>query len=157
LIHYSCICTNAYDKTVGRRRIIKTGATYFVSSEINRGETAFDHSDLQSLLDAVITEAHTRYKFELWDMQIKGNFFNCRIKPAFGQNLSRIMQWVKSVVARRWNKVHEMHGHLWGERFSSEIIEEEKLVVEVVGGGVSGLTQRKPDPVPAPVFWHPRK
>jgi hypothetical protein len=45
-IYYSCIYTNAYDRTVGRRRITKTGATYFVSSKINRGETVFDHGDL---------------------------------------------------------------------------------------------------------------
>jgi hypothetical protein len=92
-------------------------------------------------------------------MQIKGNFFNCCIKPAFGQSLSRIMQWVKSVVARRWNKAHEMHGHLWGERFSSEIIEEESLVEEVVGEGVSAFTQRKadPTPIPVPTSYHPRK
>jgi REP element-mobilizing transposase RayT len=160
-IHYHCICTNSYDKTVGRRRITKTGATYFVSSEINRGETAFDHSDLQSLLDTVIDEAHTRYKFELWDMQIKGNFFNCRIKPDFGQNLSRIMQWVKSVVARRWNKLRGMHGHLWGARFYSEILEGEKLVETVVREAVEeaipGFTQSKADFALTPVFYHPRK
>jgi hypothetical protein len=50
-----------------------------------------------------------------------------------------------------------MHGHLWGERFSSEIIEEEKLAEEVVGETMAEFTQRKADPISAPVFWHPRK
>jgi hypothetical protein len=67
------------------------------------------------------------------------------------------MQWVKSVTARRWNKAHEMHGHLWGERFSSEILEGEKLVETVVREAVEevmpGFTQRKADPV----CYHARK
>jgi hypothetical protein len=69
------------------------------------------------------------------------------------------MQWVKSVTARRWNKAHEMHGHLWGERFSSEIIEEESLVEEVVRRGIPGFTQRKADassPPPVPISYHLR-
>jgi REP element-mobilizing transposase RayT len=156
-IHYHCIYTNAYDKTVGRRRITKIGATYFVSSELNRGETAFARDDLRTMLYQVIDEAHARYKFDLWDITIDDSYFTCRIKPAFGQSLSRIMQWVKSVVARRWNKAHEMHGHLWGERFSSEIIEEEKLmetvVREVVEEAMPGFTQSKADPV----SYHSRK
>jgi hypothetical protein len=133
-VHYSCIYTNTSDKTVGRRRITKLGATYFVSSDLNRGETAFARDDLRTMLYQVIVEAHTRYKFDLWDITIDDRYFTCCIKPAFGQSLSRILQWVKSVVARRWNKLRGMHGHLWGARFFSEILEGEKLVEAVVRG-----------------------
>jgi REP element-mobilizing transposase RayT len=156
-ISYRCVCSNKYHWPVARRRITKIGATYFVSSELNRGETAFAHNDLQTILYQVIDEAHTQYNFELWDMHIKDNSFECCIKPAFGQSLSRILQWIKSVVARRWNKLHGMHGHLWGARFYSEILEEEKLVEavvrEVVEEATPGFTQSKADLV----SYHSRK
>jgi hypothetical protein len=113
------------------------------------------------MLYQVIGEAHIRYNFELWDITIDDSYFTCRIKPAFGQSLSRILQWIKSVVARRWNKLHGMHGHLWGARFYSEILEEEKLVEmvvrEAVEEAIPGFTQRKADLAPAFVFWYPRK
>jgi REP element-mobilizing transposase RayT len=111
------------------------------------------------MLYQVIDEAHTRYNFELWDITIDDSYFTCCIKPELGQSLSRILQWIKSVVARRWNKLRGMHGHLWGARFYSEILEGEKLmetvVREVVERAMPGFTQSKADPVP--VFWHPRK
>jgi REP element-mobilizing transposase RayT len=156
-ISYRCVYNNKYHWPVARRRVTKIGATYFVSSELNRGETAFAHDDLQTMLYQVIEEAHTRYKFELWDIAIDDSYFTCHIKPEPGQNLSRILQWIKSVVARRWNKVRGMHGHLWGARFYSEILEEEKLletvVREIVRAGTPRFTQSKP--VPAP--YHSRK
>jgi REP element-mobilizing transposase RayT len=149
LIRYLCVCNNKYHWPVARRRVTRVGATYFVSSELNRGETVFAHDDLRTMLYQVIDEAHARYKFDLWDITIDDSYFTCCIKPEPGQSLSRILQWVKSVVARRWNKLRGMHGHLWGARFFSEILEEEKLVEVVVREAAekatSGFTQSKAD------------
>ncbi|MDR2419470.1 MAG: hypothetical protein LBD79_10540, partial [Treponema sp.] len=36
--------------------------------------------------------------------------------------LSEIMQWIKCNFAKKWNKMHDTHGHVWGERFFSKII-----------------------------------
>jgi REP element-mobilizing transposase RayT len=112
------------------------------------------------MLYQVIEEAHTRYKFELWDIAIDDSYFTCHIKPEPGQSLSRILQWIKSVVARRWNKVRGIHGHLWGARFYSEIFEEEKLVEEVIREVQSEFTQRQASflslPLPELVSYHPR-
>jgi putative transposase len=33
------------------------------------------------------------------------------------------MQWILSVFAMSWNRKHNIHGHVWGERFYSRIIE----------------------------------
>jgi len=50
-----------------------------------------------------------------------------------------------------------MHGHLWGARFFSEILEGEKLIEAVVREAAEeatfGFTQRKADPI----FYHSRK
>jgi putative transposase len=51
-----------------------------------------------------------------------GNHLHLIIKPGKGMCLSRIMQWILSVFAMRWNRKHNKTGHLWGERFFSRII-----------------------------------
>ena len=33
------------------------------------------------------------------------------------------MQWILSVFAMAWNRLHGLKGHVWGERFFSKIIE----------------------------------
>jgi REP element-mobilizing transposase RayT len=157
LIRYLCVCNNKYHWPVARRRVTRIGATYFVSSELNRGEMAFAHDDLRTMLCQVIDEAHKRYKFALWDISIDDSYFTCHIKPEPGQSLSRILQWVKSVVARRWNKVRGMHGHLWGARFYSEILEGEKLVESVVREVAEGATPGSTQSKAAPVCYHSRK
>jgi putative transposase len=36
------------------------------------------------------------------------------------------MQWMKCNFAKKWNKEHGTKGHLWGERFFSRIIRDER-------------------------------
>jgi putative transposase len=41
------------------------------------------------------------------------------------------MQWIKTMSAKRWNKVHGVTGHLWGKRFWSRIVRGDNDVVAV--------------------------
>jgi putative transposase len=43
--------------------------------------------------------------------------------PTRGECLSDIMRWIMSVFAMRYNKINGIHGHVWGERFFSRIID----------------------------------
>jgi putative transposase len=36
------------------------------------------------------------------------------------------MQWLKCNFAKKWNKAHGTYGHLWGDRYFSRIIKNEK-------------------------------
>jgi REP element-mobilizing transposase RayT len=51
-----------------------------------------------------------------------GNHIHFLIKPGEDSNLSEIMQWIKCNFAKAWNKAHGRRGHVWGERFYSQII-----------------------------------
>jgi hypothetical protein len=44
------------------------------------------------------------------------------IKPADGLQLPRIMQWVKQTFSVRFNMRTERTGHVWGDRYRSEIL-----------------------------------
>jgi putative transposase len=42
------------------------------------------------------------------------------------------MQWLKCNFAKKWNKVHNITGHVWGERFFSRIIKNTKEFINVI-------------------------
>ncbi len=52
-----------------------------------------------------------------------GNHFHFLIRPGEGENLSRIMQWILSVFAIAFNRIHGYSGHVWYDRFRSRVIE----------------------------------
>jgi REP element-mobilizing transposase RayT len=51
-----------------------------------------------------------------------GNHVHFLLKPAHGESLSRIMQWILSVFAIHYNKWANTKGHVWYDRFKSIII-----------------------------------
>jgi hypothetical protein len=54
------------------------------------------------------------------------------IKPADGLQLPRIMQWVKQTFSVRFNMRTGRTGHVWGDRYRSEILPGEPEGVEAV-------------------------
>jgi putative transposase len=84
----------------------------------------------QMFLDFV-KKAKKKFSFELWNFTIMDNHIHFLIKPGKGTSLSKIMQWIKGNFAKRWNKIHHTHGHLWGERFFSKIIWNERQFDQV--------------------------
>lgn len=51
-----------------------------------------------------------------------GNHFHLMVRPGRDTNLSRLMQWIMSVFAMAFNRIHGLVGHVWGERFFSRIV-----------------------------------
>ncbi|MDR0636004.1 MAG: transposase [Treponema sp.] len=95
---------------------------YDVSSEINRGAADLQSPEMKTKFLVFVKKAQQKYSFELLNFCITDNYIHLIIKPASGQSISRIMQWIKGNFAKYWNKEHNTKGHLWGERFFSKII-----------------------------------
>jgi putative transposase len=53
---------------------------------------------------------------------VMDNHIHFLIKPSKDASLSEIMQWIKCNFAKKWNKLHDTSGHVWGERFYSKVI-----------------------------------
>ncbi|MDR1326664.1 MAG: transposase [Treponema sp.] len=104
-------------------RILIDGAIYHVTSKINRQAMGLRPPQIKAMFLAFIKKAKLKYPFELLNFCIMDNHIHLLIKPAQGQSLSKIMQWLKGNFAKYWNKMHHTEGHLWGERFFSKIIE----------------------------------
>ena len=105
-----------------RIRLLVPGATYHVTSRINEGNKRLRQKKVKNLYLDIIEKAKEKYPFELNNFCVMDNHIHLVIKPLRDASLSKIMQWISSVFAKRWNKLNHRSGHVWGERFFSRII-----------------------------------
>ncbi|MHB9295417.1 transposase [Pillotina sp. SPG140] len=108
-----------------------TYGTHHVTSEVNRRLMELRCSRMKRLLIQVIAEAHQKYDFKLWNFCIMDNHIHFLITPGKDVSLSVIMKWIKMVFAIRWNKLHGVTGHLWGDRFHARMIENREDFLRV--------------------------
>ncbi len=76
----------------------------------------------KTLFLEVLSRAKKKYSFSLENFCIMGDHYHLIIRPLGGVSLSKIMQWIMSVFAMSYNRIHQLTGHCWGERFFSRII-----------------------------------
>jgi putative transposase len=105
-----------------KRRMLRDGALYHVTSKINNKEMKMRRDEIKELFMAVVFRAKKKYSFTLENFCVMANHYHFLIKPGNGENLSRIMQWILSRFAEAFNRRTGSSGHLWGERFFSCIV-----------------------------------
>jgi putative transposase len=84
-----------------------------------------DDEEIKLLFLAIVEQAKKKFGFKLWNFTVMGNHIHFLIRPDAGVSLSTIMQWIKCNFAKKWNKMHGVKGHFWGERFFSRVIKDE--------------------------------
>ncbi len=88
-------------------------------------------SKIKDLMHDVLNQALEKYDFELISYSIMDNHFHFNIKTLKnGETISRIMQFIKSQFARRYNRMMDRTGPFWNERFSNLIIERTEYPVQ---------------------------
>ncbi len=103
-------------------RYLQDGALYHVSARANRKEMIFDSQEMKDLFLEVLERAKSKYAFRLENFCIMGNHYHLMIQPEGATNLSRLMQWIMSVFAMAYNRIHGLVGHLWERRFFSRVV-----------------------------------
>jgi REP element-mobilizing transposase RayT len=111
---------------MGRRRVLKQFAMYEVSSCVVREIKDLSPESIKKMFLDVINRAKKKYKFSIINFVVMNNFFNFILEPLEDESLSRIMQWIKSVFAMKYNKMHNYSGAFWKCRFKSKIIDDIK-------------------------------
>jgi putative transposase len=111
-------------------RILQDGATYHVSSKIDHDAMALKDAEIKGVFLDLLEKAKKKFEFELLNFTVMDNHVHFLIKPGDGVSLSKIMQWIKCNFAKKWNRMHGTRGHLWGERFHSRIIQDERDFAE---------------------------
>ncbi len=106
-----------------KKREIKNGFSYHITARINRQEFIFDSANIKEMFMDTLKRAKFKYKFLIKNFCIMNNHIHIILKPLQGQSLSKIMQWILSVFAQKYNKFFGLKGHVWQDRFKSKIIE----------------------------------
>lgn len=74
------------------------------------------------MLLSVIARAKRRFRFTIDTLCIMDNHIHLLLWPGENESLSRIMQWILSVFAIRFNRLFGLQGHVWYDRFKSIVI-----------------------------------
>jgi hypothetical protein len=106
-------------------RQLEENAWYKVRTQINVGEPVFKLEWVKTLFHKVLFEAAKRFCFEMYGLVLDGDWLMFCIKPADGRELPDIIKWIKQTFAVRFNFRTGRKGHVWGDRYSSEIIADE--------------------------------
>jgi hypothetical protein len=77
------------------------------------------------LLHRVLRETKARYGFEMRGLRLEGAWLTFYIKLGNGFMLPLIMQLLKQTFSLRFNIIVGRRGHVWGERYESEILDGE--------------------------------
>jgi hypothetical protein len=85
----------------------------------------FRRRDALALFGRVFRQAEGRYRFEVRTLHLDDDWLTFYILPADGFELPDIMKWLKQVFAQRFNVKDGRIGHVWGDRYWSEILEGE--------------------------------
>ncbi|MDR0638870.1 MAG: hypothetical protein LBG27_08230, partial [Spirochaetaceae bacterium] len=95
---------------------------YEVRTAVNIGEPLFWLPEAKVLLHRVLRETKERYGFEMRGIRLEGAWLTFYIKPDDGLKLPLIMQWMKQTFSARFNARTGRTGHVWGERYESDIL-----------------------------------
>jgi hypothetical protein len=91
---------------------------------VNNREPLFWCPRERARFKRVLDEAHVLYAFVLYGLSFSGATVSFYIKPADGFMLPVVMQWIKQTYACRYNVYDGRTGHIWGDRYESEIVPE---------------------------------
>ena len=98
-------------KSRDRRRQLKQGADYHVTCSINNMEHLMKPDEIKVLYEKVLAECKRKYVFLVIHFGIMDNHVHLIIRPG-RESLSKIMQWLNSVFAMRFNRLTGRCGHI---------------------------------------------
>ena len=107
-----------------KKRIYINGAIYHVTSRTNDRINVFESRIGQAIMLMILEEAKEKFKFTLHNFCIMPNHIHLLLTPQSEGNITKIMQWIKTHSAKRWNRIHGSTDHLWGERFFARIVSD---------------------------------
>ncbi len=107
------------------------GAFHHVTNRGNRGADIFlDDADRRAFLGH-LAEAARRHGWHCHGYCLMGNHYHLLLETPQA-TLSRGMQWLSSVTTQRFNRRHEVRGHLFQGRFHSVLVERDSHFLQTL-------------------------
>jgi len=107
----------------GPRKLIP-GGMYHVSARVNNKEFRLSSTFCKKLFLEILTKLQAEMGFKVEHFSILDNHFHLII-TTLDLELPTIMKRLLMTFAIRYNKHYGRSGHLWGDRYFSEIIEKD--------------------------------
>jgi hypothetical protein len=93
-----------------------------VSTAANIGEPLFLLPWTKNLFSRVLLDAKGMFSFGICGLTLERAVLSFYIRPADGFEPPKIMRWLKQTFSARFNALTGRSGHVWGDRYSSEIL-----------------------------------
>lgn len=106
-------------------RYHEINTTYHTFSRCRGLENLMRRKEVKKMMLEVLRDCQDVYKFELTAFQIMDNHFHFIIKTLNvpNHNISVIMQWIKCMFTKRYNKMYGTTGPFWNERFGMKVVD----------------------------------
>ena len=106
-------------------RTIKENVTYHITSRCSEWRPMMHEESFRGLFLEVVAQTKKKYRFEVNQYEIMDNHIHLVIHTLPGEApISRIVQYIKSRFAEKFNKITRKIGPFWNERYGSSIIQE---------------------------------
>jgi REP element-mobilizing transposase RayT len=110
----------------GLRRDLPDGI-YHVTTRGVAETMVYRCDDDRRMFLALLAEVVGRYAWSMHALCLMGTHYHLVVDSTRAL-LSRGMQRLNGVYARRFNDTYDRSGHLWGDRFVSRVIEDERYL-----------------------------
>jgi len=118
-----------------KKRELVAGAFYHVTSRTNNKIRVFENNLGRKIMLITLQDAKDKFNFRLTNFCVMPTHIHLLIKPEINTKLNIIIQWIKTISAKRWNFIHGSIDHIWGERYFSREIkgnEEYQAIMEYI-------------------------
>jgi REP element-mobilizing transposase RayT len=106
----------------------KPGEVYYTYAHSHNREPYFASSQSKILMKEVLKKAKEKYRFQIISSSLTQDRLSLVIRITTpGHSLSRIMQYIKSRYAERYNRIYKRTGPFWNGRSKDIIIVQEDL------------------------------
>jgi putative transposase len=114
-----------------QKRVLSPTQVYHVMVRGNSGRDIFlDNDDKQKLLRIIINKKREN-QFILYAYCLMDNHFHLVLKEC-DDNISHIMKRINTTYVSYFNKKYQLNGHLFQDRFKSEIVESDAYLLALV-------------------------
>src|SRR5689334_21590653 len=107
------------------KRILYNGAIYHVMARANGHRRLFVDDVDRLFLFQLLGEARVRYSVRWLVVTLMTSHYHAEVQTPAG-DLPEAMRYVHSRFARHWNRRHRTRGHVFGDRFVSKPIEDDR-------------------------------
>lgn len=106
-----------------RKRVCEPDIVYRVSALCHGGSDYFSSGEARDIFTQVLSRTAAKFRFELISHSVSDNRVVLEMKTLQGgESISKIMQYLLSRTAEKYNRMHGLTGPFWNGRYRDEIL-----------------------------------